>query len=357
MRIGILTFHCAYNVGAMLQCYALQQHLMSLGHEVRIINFRPSYLETKRPSIRLRRLLLNPFNYGAYILKKLSFLRKRYYKFKEFENNYYFLTSVCKSKSDVENLVNNFDTIIWGSDQIWCPKFNGKDILWYGELKKPKSTRFVTYAASAGGAEFDVLELEQFKRYLSNFNAISVREKKLYDTLSPYADIYLTIDPTLLLDASLYEKWYKPIRKDKYVLVRQARPDNNIYRIANIIARELDAQVVTADAHRESFRNCKNVMACSPDEFVSLVKNAQCVVTNSFHGLAFAIITEVPFYTIKLDDGGDERLVILLDSLGLSDRMINKNEAPHFAAVDYSTIHDRLEILRTQSKQYLNNHL
>lgn len=355
MNIGILTFHCSYNFGAVLQCYVLQDFLSSLGHNVIIINYRPKYLLTKRPSLSIKQIIKHPLQVSDYLFRQFPLRLKRFQKFERFEEKYYILSKICYTSQDVETTISDMDWVVFGSDQIWCEKFNGADTIWYGNLKHNNKTKFITYAASAGDVVFSE-EGEIWMHSLNkNFSAISVRERKLYHYLD--SKVQLVLDPTLMISDIFYGKWYNPVTNDRYVLVRQARPDSNIYRIARIIAKQLGAKIITADMHQSSFQYSDKVLACSPPEFVSLVKNSLCVISNSFHGIALALACKVPFYAIRLNDGGDERVCDLLDLLGLKNRILDKDSVPNFSFIDFSAVNDKIEKLRFLSQNFLIQHI
>ena len=355
MKIGILTFHCSYNFGAVLQCYALQEYLKSLGHDVKILNYRPGYLTAKVPKINFKYLVKHPLSAFSYIVRQYPLRKSRYAKFVEFEKQYYQLTKNLCTKDDIEECVDGFDVIVFGSDQIWCEKFNKKDSIWFGNLKHNENVKFISYAASAGDVIFSNEGTEQIKQVIDRFNAISVREKKLADFIG--GDSNIVLDPTLMVPEKVYERWFDPIINDRYILVRQARNDSYIYTLAKLIAKQVNAKVITADMRGNSFKDSEEVYSCSPSEFVALVKNAQCLISNSFHGIAIALVTNVPFYATRLYDGGDERILNLLELLDLTDRVVEKGEKPKFEDIDYKSVTEKLDVLRQNSQQFLIKNL
>lgn len=357
MRIGILTLHSNYNFGAALQSYALHSFLSSLGHDVEILNYRPKYLATPYPRLMLN--VRHPLASINYNLFRYSHNVRKYKKFAQFESCIK-LTKIAETSDELNSVARDFDLIVFGSDQIWCNLFNQKESLWYGALGGSNTIK-LSYAASAGDANFSKEELGKIVPLLNTFRAISVREKKLFDLLRPLIDSNIpmtcTIDPSLMVNPEMWEKWYKPIRKDKYLIVRMARDYPGIYKIAEGIASQLKCKIVNVDLRESSFNSGYETKVYSPDEFVSLIKNAECVVTNSFHGTSFAIITGTPFYTIKMGDHQDERSKNLLNALELSDRLIEKDVVPKFEGIDFSVAHKKLDVLRKESQAFLINNL
>ena len=360
MKIGILTFSCSYNFGAMLQCYALQEHLCMMGHDVVVINYRPVYLESKKSKYHIVRSIISPHTVKT--LRQTMKSRMVYRMFCEFDKKYFNFTDICKVSEDIQCVSQSLDYIIFGSDQIWNTRWNGNDLTWYGQGLKAHGgkVKFISYAASAGDAIFDRTQEIKLVKYLSDFEAISVREYQLKDKLSrllPNKKVDLVLDPTLMVDKSIWNKWLKPVLGYKYILVYQARQDNNVYRIAQKLSNELSAKIITVDLYNNRFSFDSKLIAASPSEFVSLINNAECVLTTSFHGTAFSIITNTPFYTLRLNDGADGRNESLLKMLGLTDRFIDKNDTPDFSMVDFKTANHLLDNQRMQSQLFLKENL
>lgn len=357
MRIGILTLHSNYNFGAALQCYALYMFITSLGHEVEILNYRPKYLASTFPKLRFNPL--HPVDAICYNISRYPHYVKKYVKFSRFEGRMK-LTKKTITAKELRVVANDFDIVVFGSDQIWCNLFNQKESLWYGDLGSEKVVK-LSYAASAGDANFSDEEISMIVPLLNSFRAISVREEKLYNLLRPRVNpkIQMTcaIDPSLMVNPKLWEKWYAPIRNDKYLVVRMARSYPDIYKIAEGIASQLNCNIINVDLRESSFKSGYDTRAYSPEEFISIIKNAECVLTNSFHGTAISVITQTPFYTVMMGDQQDERSKNFLQSLSLADRMIDKDFIPQFEPIDYKNANIKLNELRCQSQQFLINNI
>ena len=359
MKIGILTFHCSYNYGAVLQCYALQQQVMELGHDAFIINYRPEYLESKKAYNSIKFFIRHPLLAWDSANKNKT-RNIKYSKFLEFEETYYRKTKVCRNIGEIENIIPIFDYVVFGSDQIWCPKFNNKDLVWYGLFFNNSQSKMISYAASAGDANLTEDEKSLLFGSITKFTSISVREEKLRELIQsslPDLEVKVTLDPTLLVAPKIWEPWFKPIREGKYVLVRQARRDRKIYDIARNIAKQIGADVITADVHENSFEEATEVYSSSPAEFVSLIKNAQCVISNSFHGVALSLSMGVSFYATKLNDGGDERIYNLLSKYNMLDRFLDGDTMPIYKRLEYSTYERCLQKDRETSYNYLKESL
>lgn len=358
MKIGILTFHCAHNYGAMLQCYALQEHLVSMGHTVKVINYQPTYLLKPYNVFDKDRILSeNVFKMIKNILKELLLLPKRIRRYRAF--NHFLLKRIHMSGlCDKHTITEDFDAYIFGSDQIWNPRItNGVDGMYFGCFQFPKGQkRYISYAASLGLDTIDPLLGESLKENLKNIDYISVREEEMVKLLMPYTNkpIKVVLDPTLLVSKVVWNKLSDNVKRRNYVLVYQVREDPDTIEFAKHIARQLNADIVKLVAWVKRKKGKVEDASASPEDFVSYIKHASCVVTTSFHGTAFSVIFNKPFYCLKLGDGCDNRANSLLGALSLDNRMFGKNERPTFSPIDYSLSNEKLEQMRNESNSFLS---
>lgn len=357
MKIGILTFHCAHNYGAVLQCYALQEILKSMGHDVEVINYRPEYLLKPYRIFDLGRFKhKNPLKLIKAILKEIILFRKRVARHNIFQH---FINERLNLSYEVsrEQIPSYYDVYIMGSDQIWNPQITkGFDSVYFGEFRFPKNgKKYIAYAASMETSSLNQESKTFYSRVLKNFDAISVRENTFAQLLQSLTNkkIETVLDPTLLADPAIWDSIVKhPSIKEPYVLVYQVRRDKNTKRIANNIAKQLHAKVIEITANV----NCKllhnTYQSCSPEEFLGWIKYASCVITTSFHGTAFSIIYNKSFYCLKLGKG-DTRAASLLQELELGNRMIEQTSSPKFQLINYEYVNEKIMILRKKSYQFL----
>lgn len=362
MRIGILTFHCAHNFGAVLQAFALQSQLQLMGYNnTKIINYRPKYLDRGMPV--LHRWMFTKGRAWNTIYRYFKITRKEqksYKKYHLFEQKYLSLTEKCETPNELESIINSFDYLILGSDQIWNEKFNGGETVWLGDFKNFRG-QIVIYAASAGDQDFSLAWKEKLKRKLPQYKSISVRESLLISKLQNLTDVDINIktvlDPTLMVEPKIWRNFEKINNKERYILCYQARKSDDVYRIAYELSKQLNAKVISVDFWENSFKSGIKNSIVAPNEFISLVKNAQCVVTTSFHGTIFSIICNTPFYTLRLNDGADGRVESLLNLLGLERRIINKTSTPIFSGYNYKEINNKLLNIRELSQYFLKESL
>lgn len=358
MKIGILTFHCADNYGALMQCYALQEFLKSLGHETYVIDYRPEYIIQRYKVFSRRNWIVKNFKKTIIRLLTEPYLCTLRYKRKRnldsFIANMYNLYAYSPKESD-------FDAVILGSDQIWNPKLTGKsfDEVFFG---KGYNCRKIAYAASNRSEIFTQAEEEFYKSHLRMLDSIGVRESTLQSLLQPLTDkkVYLNIDPTLLAD----KRWADSLNL--------TRPISSNYVMLYEVTRHLESRIMSmeyAKCNDYSFVELTGALAlsykhtrfldqaASPEKFLSYLKYASCIFTTSFHGTALSILFEKEFYYIRQNTSSDLRILSLLNLLGLNNRVIDSDEVPQRIPINYDKVHDKLATIRKDSIDYLKNAL
>jgi hypothetical protein len=361
MKIGLLTFHAAHNYGAVLQAYATQEKVKELGFDIDIIDYNPSYL-IKQNLLPLS--FQNSFSINLKIaiesIITFPWKIKRRGNFQKFISQKMKLSQV-KYQNHPFNLNNDYDLFIMGSDQIWnCKLTKGFDAVYLGNFSTKASAKKITYAASMSHYNLTSSQKIEFNKLLKNFNAISVREVELKELLEDEYDTKSTVvlDPTFLIDA---KKWSSiavfPRIKQKYVLAYSIDLREDALRMAHKIAKEIHAVVIelTVIVDKRVLKN--GYQTASPEEYVGFFENAAFVVTSSFHGTAFSVIFNKPFYSIAHGSDKDSRQKTILENLGLLDRFILKNATPSFLELDYTLPNSRLETMREKSVQFLKNNL
>ena len=332
MKIGILTFHCAVNYGAVLQAYGLQESLKSLGHEVYIIDYRPEYL--KRPY----RLFFTEVIRGHGILGNIRFLVRellalpvRYKRRCAF--NKFIEKHLCLANLDFQSENNDFDCFVLGSDQIWNPQITGWDSTFWGDAPFLKGKKIITYAASAGDASL-LADMDKMliKGWLSNFSSLSVREKSLSQYLLEELQVenQLVVDPVLLAGAEVFKNTAPSNRQyGSYLLFFSLQKNDEALNIAKKKAELLGLELMEMYGMSESVRDKKILQSLSPDEFIGYFQNAEFVVSTSFHGTVFSILFHKPFICVG-HNFGKSRFYSLLEMLQLQDRLIDASYQKDF---------------------------
>ena len=353
-EIGIVTFHRANNYGAALQCFALQYFLQQRFGNACVIDYRSPIIESQ---------YIESINFGhstnltskikaalGWILRK-SRLKKRNKKFLLFRNTFLSLSPTVKTP---DNIPNGIKILIFGSDQIWSIK---DEDFWWGK-GTTASIRKIAFAASAGDKESNV---QYFRKELNQFEAIGVREKSLKQILikNGFNNVAINIDPTLLLSKKTWDEALplKRLINDNYLLVYTLREKNKTFEFAQKIAKKKNLKLIEITGGVSRFPNNNRRETDGPIEFVSLIKYADAIVTNSFHGTVFSIIFEKPFWTIRLNDGCDNRASNLLEMLNLETRLTSLNDNPEEKEIDYSTVRNKKRILIEEASEFLKKNI
>ena len=345
MQIKTITCHDVYNHGASLQAYALQTHLESLGHTVEIIDYKPDYLS------RHYRLwsVDNPV-YDRFIVKQLYLLAKlpgrlvalkRKKLFDDFTSIYLHKTQRCyHNNKELKENPPYADVYIAGSDQIWNTRFqNGRDAAFYLDFA-PKMSFRVAYAASFA-TEDVVDEYKSFvRKMLQNFNAVSIREKCSLPLLASLgrADGVAVCDPVFLISKAQWENILpKQHEQEKYILVYDSENSVAIKNITRRIAKEKNLKIFNISASRIDYAD-KDFWISSPLDFVRLIRDAQYVVSNSFHASAFSLIFQRDFCVVNRSEAINERMKSLLKSYHISERLVTQYADYLLESIDYSEI-------------------
>ena len=351
MKVGILTFHNAINIGAILQTYATYELVKSLGHEVEVIDYHNKAIDASYDKFRFRlnRIPRNPVYAMAYLLSTF-FFRKKEHRFHDFINKY---LSLCPNQSGSQILkLDSYDILLIGSDQLWNKKITkGIDPIYWGNFDSDKELRIISWSVSMNDYDYSPGQLDIIKKYLANFEYLSVREEQTKFFLTPYTEkaIHVTLDPTLLLSAMIWKRFCKPERERKYVLTYAVTDTDETYACAKKIAKERGLRLVVVRAYcgASISRNVKQTSG--PIEFLSYINSADYVVTSSFHGTVFSILFEKEFTCVIPEGHSNVRTESLLNSLGLINRIGNQSSVPIQSVIDYESVNRKLEQLKEES--------
>lgn len=346
MRVGILTFHRAHNYGAVLQCYALQEVIESMGHDVCVIDYRQPAIENTAVNWwHIRRLLWQP----RLLLRYLRCMPKRIRKERLFSG---FREKFLKtSRPCYRSLPQDIDCYVIGSDQLWSLHclLGEPDRFYLGDFKRPADSAVIGYAISSNAESLNTLIACGLKTSVGNFTSLSVREPYTASFLSKNIgkEVDVCVDPTLLTDADLW----KPVLNDKwkdrdYVLMYHVRAVNDSDKVLKRKSAEM--------AHRMGWEVIDlSEVTYTVEDFVSLFKYARYVVTTSFHAAVFSIIFGTPFYVACLNDGHDGRYVNLLKEMGLEDCLIDVDTEIIPRSCDFSGVQERMRTYAGKSMGFL----
>ena len=362
MKIGILTFHCACNYGAVLQCYALQKVLSAAGHDVSVVDYRPKSISRGYKWFDIRRFWgATPARFWRKTSSELRIIksrRKRYKTFEDFIATRLNLSCRVHGVSDMKALSQEYDMFVVGSDQVWNTKVTGGiDPIYWGDFPRDAGADLISYAASMEDDNSSD-SIAAIKEFLPHFKAISVREGSLalrISQLLPGLSVKTVADPTMLLDDDEWNSIASPRRiHEPYLLFYQVRRSDEALRSAREYAYEKGLKFVCLSAKPELV-NSEDVICSSPEDFVSLFRYASYVVTTSFHGTVFSIIYNRPFVCVEVTDGKSSRQRDLLKSLGLESREVITIGESADDAIDWHCVMHELDGIKSSSLSYLKD--
>ncbi len=317
MKICIITCQNAVNHGARLQCYALVHWLQKQGHEVEVIDYRPACsLDAKLlywPGLSIKRWAKLFLYYPS---RKSNIERRKF--FDEFSLKYLPLSKhVYYSIDELRKSPPSADLYLAGSDQIWNTTLsNGTDPAYYLDFG-PDEIRRESFAASFATEQLKPGTESFVKENLKRFDKITVREQSALKILESLGiEGTLQEDPVFLLSASEWDEIVDGVGAgEKYVLVYDFYLGDDIKKEAQKIAKEKGLKIYSICNSNLPYAD-KNFVFAGPETFVSLIKNASFVVSNSFHGTAFAMVYGVPFRVLDRPDGLNIRMHDLLERKG-----------------------------------------
>ena len=328
MKAAVITRHGISNYGSLLQAMATQQVIEDLGHTCEIIDYirnDESYMQHEKT------LLKRKPEWNDNPVKRMMYLAVRQpagiAAGKYFEKAQKKYLKLSKRYTTGEQLVRDrpeADVYITGSDQVWGPVENGSYDSSYCLSFTEESDRRIAYAASFGHTDMTP-ELENYyKKWLSRYESIAVREDSAVEILRNMGiQAVQVLDPTLLLDASYWSRYTQPIREGKYLLIYQLHNDRRLDEYAEKAAASTKLPLIriSASLHQIS-RKGKFVWLPETGQFLSYIKNAECLITDSFHGTAFAINFHTPFVEVLPDNNTGTRNMSILKMTGLTDRIL-----------------------------------
>ena len=351
MKIGIVTFPTAINYGTALQAAALGKVLSGDNNTVRFIDHRCPLIDSTNSVFDFRNIF--DIKYTIAHLINLDVALKRKKNFIGFRNKYIPLTEDKPYESDM---------LVAGSDQIWNYNLTDCDFYYFLDFPK-KHLKKVSYAGSFGLSAIDEKHKERINTLLSDFDYLSVRENQASEIIRKLSDksVPVVCDPTLLMTK---EDWGKiatdKARESGYIFVYTVFNSDRIWEYAEELSRKTGLPVKTISYSKLHRRNAQYDYTAGPDDWVGYMLNADYVVTNSFHGVAFSVnFNKNFFFDMPPEKAGvGSRISDITARYALADRNIS---APGFsyteAAPDFTTANERLEEDRAFSFRFIDSFL
>lgn len=364
--------------GTLLQAYATQKELEKLGLDSTIFNFRSNPIKQIYRVFNYSFLKTKLKEKGISILTKLkykniyNYIINREEKFSDFRRHKLKMTNRISSKNQLKDIVNDYDGVILGSDQVWNPQNLEMD--YYTLNFVPTNIPKITLAPSFGVSSIPNNQIKKTKQYLSRIDYISVREKAGSKIIKELIgrDVPVVCDPTALLSADEWDEIATKERtiKDEYILCYFMSKNDYSREFSKTIAKKMNAKIISLPLMDEFIKSDLNfgdikIYDADPSDFINLIKNSKLVLTDSFHCMMFSIYYKKDFFIFnrsKKDakDSVNSRIDSISEILGIEDRRLNENsniEDVFGKTVDWSTIHNNLNDLKDYTEKYLINAL
>ncbi len=389
-KIGIIThYYKTKNYGGSLQAYALCKVLNSNGYNAEQIcyvlnNNKPVKNKSLKQKIKEAGLLGSIFKAIKVLLRKLNIKQRLVVKdktknnvtlkqeqaFKSFLENDIPNSKIVYNDENIYTCVDNYNAFITGSDQVW-------NLKWYKSPFfldfVPSSKIKIAYSASIAMTSLTDSQKQIFKESLKDFKGVSLREPSdinLIKDLSPVKPIF-TLDPTLLLDKSEWDNvCSNRLINNDYVFCYFLGNNKKERQIAKKFAKSKNLKLVTIPYAGNSNEYCNlnygdiKLYDVSPNDFISLIKYAKYVFTDSFHAGVFSLIYEKQFFVFNRDENGsmNSRIKDLTNLFDVKERFCdfeneNLNYANSLKDIDYTKNFDKFIKLKKESIKFLEDNL
>ena len=364
-KVGIMTWYQHKNYGTTLQALALIEAVRRCGYIPFGINYiskgydRQTTLEKLCSARKIVNGLKRRWYAKKFPARQDALKNERYTEF-VYQNIPMGLPT--QTSSQLFRLNEECSAFICGSDQIWTPmEYNSKYFLDFVDDDRKK----IAYAPSFGTCEIrDVYVRDEIGKQLKTFQALSVRERQGADIIKKLYGLNaeIVLDPTLLLDATAWERYEKTaVDSDGKILCYFLGENENFWKkIRNLSAKRRQEVLVIPVHGRDYVRGFKVLDGVGPAEFLHLMKRASLICTDSFHGTIFSVLNHRDFITFKRFSDKDpasqnSRIINLLETLCLEDHLWN--EGGDVAETDWNNVDSLLEVHRKKSVNFLQNAL
>lgn len=373
MKIGILTFHYSNNYGGVLQCYALQETIKKMGHDVDVINFVPSSYDANGIFSSLG-LSKNPFKNKnmniSDILKVVKIKKKNNRKitnkFEKFRENYMNLSNKV-DESSLDSIIDKYNLIITGSDQVWNPS-QRKNREYFLDFKDKYTGSKISYAADSTIADVDDEDKLRLEKVLNEYNCISVRNEhsRLFVENIIKKDCVVVADPTLLHD---FSEICELNNNEEYILtyiLGKEIDGTHKKTIEKIKERYGDIPVYAIVIPNMNFKIYdyadKTYYDLDPKQWITMFKNAKFIYTDSFHGVLFSLKFHKPFLAYYTENLRSTRFIDLKNRYNI-DRFIVESvyDIDKKESLKHIPSFDKIDIIISEqvkvSREFLNKAL
>ena len=376
--IGLCVVLDNNNYGSMLQSLASQRLVENAGFRVELLRFRKRYtpMFILKSIPRLLNQVTRHEKHAALVKKRYlqkhpvlaPAVAKRAEAFARFRKQYFTAPiHTCHGYAALHQQVVHYHALLTGSDQLWSP--SGLATHFYDLSFAPKTMWTVSYASSFGVEQIPFYQRGRTAAFLQRLNAISMRENSGAQIVKALTgkNVPVVADPTLMFDAHAWANLLpcEPVVAGDYIFTYFLSEDPSSRAVTKQLQLCTGLCIVCIPQYVDADADFGDVIIhdAGPAEFVSLIRNATYICTDSFHGTVFSILHHKPFVVFDRYPQGakvskNTRIVSLCDNLGLVSRRFSGNIAEQIAQpIDYGRVEAALATMREASAAYLDNAL
>ena len=361
--IGIVSYNinCNFtNYGSALQSWALSRTIGNFGYEPVLVDYCPKVLENADALNPIKQMWDKDSEIVRLTEMSMPAIKENFYKFENFYTNRFRRTAKKYFDNDFNDIVEDekVERFVCGSDTIFCiDEFKGFAEGYYANFDCMKG-KSISYAASFGDSHFSDDDYMTLKQRLQNFRALGLRENDMVDYVKSQVSVPVqrTIDPTLLLKQEDYDTIAtERLVAEKYLLLYSRRHNAQMYAYAEKIAKERNLKIVDISLKAVGEKDHIPYYQSGVEEFLSLVKYAECVVTNSFHGIILSVQYRRQFYGFTRQEC-NTKINELMELFGLSGCLLVTGDEKTLE-IDYEKVHSNIGKARTKSLEFLKKSL
>lgn len=387
-KAGIVTlYHGNSNYGGVLQAYALNRTVRQLGYRCLTIDYQPSSMSVKEKfSRKIRQEGIMAAVKAAVRLSAKGLWKKgvrfctpgitqkiqeREKRTEEFRRNRIPHTARTYNSRTIKEAADAFDLFLCGSDQIWNMGCAGSfdPVYWLDFV--PEGKKKASYAASMPLPEIPAAERDEIRRRVRALDGVSVREEQGGKLLEPLLGkkVPVVLDPVLLVEKSHFEQMgNNRIIKQPYVFTYFLGDSTEARESVRRWAKRRNIQIVCIPCLLSEYRRCDRnfgdvqIWDAGPEEFLSLIRHSEYVMTDSFHAAVFSAIFNKEFWVFKRDEDGDKRsmntrIEYQMELFQIPERLVAPSRLEErfkcTGKIDYQRLDRRIESEKKKSLEYL----
>lgn len=334
-EICLVTWYDSINFGTCLQAFALSKILKEYGYFPYICSNHKYFYGVKHPIYTIENIILKLKNKHKKENTFLCIRKEKNHLFAENNNNIF----IVQNRKSYYKKINNTYIFITGSDQIWNPNIVTPPFL-LAMVKKRKDIKRIAYSSSIGKKVIPANKKVMYKKYLSLFNVIGVREQdaitEIENIVRNGIKVEHVLDPTLLIDVQIYRNLanhsneFEYLSDRNYIICYFVGKSNLYNKNIKEFAAEYDCEVINIVGEAVEKLECAvNLIDVGVEDFLWLLLNAKYIVSDSFHASVFSLIFQKQFLIFKRFNDNDPnsqntRIFDLLSMLKIPERLVDE---------------------------------